>query len=114
MMSAVGIYAVTAYGVGQRTPEIGLRMALGASQSDIMWLVLRQGLRRIGIGLVFGLLAAWGLSRVLQSVLVQVTAADPLTFISITLLLTLVTLIACWVPSRRAMRLDPAEALRTE
>lgn len=114
MMSAVGIYAVTAYGVGQRTPEIGLRMALGASQSDIMWLVLRQGLRRIGIGLVCGLLAAWGLSRVLQSVLVQVTAADPLTFISITLLLTLVTLIACWVPSRRAMRLDPAEALRTE
>ncbi|HYR88838.1 MAG TPA: ABC transporter permease [Terriglobia bacterium] len=113
-MSSVGIYAVTAYGVGQRTQEIGLRMALGASQRDVMWLVLRQGLRRIGVGLIFGLLAAWGLSRVLQSILVQVTAADPVTFIAITILLTLVTIIACLVPSRRAMHLDPVDALRTE
>jgi predicted permease len=114
MMSSVGIYAVTSYGVGQRTQEIGLRMALGASRSDVMWLVLRQGLRRIGIGLALGLLAAVGLSRVLQSILVQVEATDPATFITITFLLTVVTIIACLVPARRAMYLDPVDALRTE
>ena len=114
VMSAVGIYAVTAHGVGQRTREIGLRVALGASQKDVMWLILRQSLVRIGIGLPLGLLASWGLSRVLGALLYRVTPADPVTFGSIAILLTGVTLIASLVPARRAMRLDPVHALRTE
>lgn len=114
VLSSVGIYAVTAYGVGQRTQEIGVRMALGASQKDVLWLVLRQGLRRIGIGLALGLLAAWGLSRVLASILVEVRPDDPATFVSIAILLYAVTLAACLVPARRAMYLDPVDALRTE
>jgi ABC-type antimicrobial peptide transport system permease subunit len=89
-------------------------MALGASQSDVLWMVLRQAFRRIGIGLALGLLAAWGLSRVLTALLVNVTANDPMTFISITILLTSVTMLACLFPARRAMHLDPVDALRTE
>jgi ABC-type antimicrobial peptide transport system permease subunit len=114
ILSSVGIYAVTSYGVGQRTQEIGARMALGASESDVMWLVLRQGLRRIGIGIAIGLLAAWGLARVLASLLVEVPPDDPMTFGSITILLAVVTLVACLVPARRAMRLDPVDSLRSE
>jgi ABC-type antimicrobial peptide transport system permease subunit len=114
VMSSVGIYAVTAYGVGQRTQEIGVRMALGASQRNVMWLVLKQGIRRICIGLALGLLAAFGVSRVLASVLVNMTATDPVTFVSISVLLSLITLAACVIPARRAMRLDPVNALRTE
>jgi putative ABC transport system permease protein len=112
LISAVGIYAVTAHGVGQRTQEIGVRMALGAGRRDILWLVLRHGITRIAIGVV--LVAAVGASRVLTSVLVNTTATDPLTFISISLLLAAVTLAACLVPARRATRLDPVDALRTE
>ena len=89
-------------------------MALGAGQRDIMWLVLRQGLRRIVIGVVLGLLAAWGLARVLRSVLIGVSPDDPFTFVSITVLLTSITLAACLIPARRAMHLDPVHALRTE
>jgi putative ABC transport system permease protein len=114
VMSSVGIYAVTSYGVGQRTAEIGIRMALGAGRRDVLWLVLRQGLKRIAIGLTIGLLAAFGMSRVLSSVLVNITPTDPLTFVAISILLTAVTLIACIVPARRAMYLDPVRALRSE
>ena len=114
LISCVGIYAVTAHGVGQRTQEIGMRMALGAGQRDILWLVLRHGLVRIGIGVVLGVIAAVGISRVLASVLVNTSATDPTTFMSICLLLGTVTLLACFVPARRATRLDPVDALRTE
>jgi predicted permease len=114
LISAVGVYAVTSYGVGQRTQEIGVRMALGASKQHVLWLVLRQGLRRISIGLVLGLLGAFGISRVLRTLLVKVTPTDPATFVAVTLLLAAVTLFACVTPARRATKLDPVEALRTE
>jgi predicted permease len=114
LISSVGIFAATAHGVGQRTQELGVRMALGAGGRDILWLVLRQGITRIAIGMVIGVLAAVGVSRVLVSVLVNTTATDPTTFISICLLLAAVTLLACFVPARRATRLDPVDALRTE
>ena len=89
-------------------------MALGASKQHVLWLVLRQGLRRIAIGLVLGLLAAFGVSRVLRTLLVNITPTDPATFVAITLLLAAVTLFACITPARRATKLDPVEALRTE
>jgi predicted permease len=114
LMSSVGIYAVTAYGVGHRTQEIGVRMAFGARQRDVLWLVLRQGITRIAAGIALGLLAAFGVSRVLAAVLVNTTATDPATFISISVLLAAVALLACFVPARRATRLDPVDSLRTE
>jgi ABC-type antimicrobial peptide transport system permease subunit len=89
-------------------------MALGAGRRDVFWLVFRQDITRICIGMVLGVLAAVGVSRVLASVLVNTTATDPTTFVSICLLLGAVTLLACFVPARRATRLDPVDALRTE
>jgi len=114
LISAVGIYAVTAHGVGQRTQEIGVRMALGAARRDILWLVLKHGTLRIAIGLVLGVFAAVFASRAIGSVLVNTTSWDPVTFISICLLLVAVTLLACFVPARRATRLHPTQALRVE
>jgi ABC-type antimicrobial peptide transport system permease subunit len=89
-------------------------MALGASTTQVLWLVLRQGLIRIALGVTIGLVAAWGMSRVLNAVLFQVTATDPLTFVSISILLAVVTISACLLPARRAMRMDPAITLRRE
>jgi ABC-type antimicrobial peptide transport system permease subunit len=114
VMSCVGIYAVTAYGVSQRTQEIGVRVALGASRWSVLWLVLRQAMIRIGIGLTLGLAGAIALSRVLRSVLFQVSPTDPSTFIVIAILLCIVTIAASMIPARRAMRLDPVDALRSE
>lgn len=112
VLASVGIYGVTAYAVGQRTPEIGLRIALGATQGNILWLVLRQALLRIALGLALGLGGAWAASRLLSALLVGVTATDPLTFAFIPLVLATVTLLASLIPARRAMRLDPSDALR--
>jgi predicted permease len=114
LMSAVGIYAVTAYGVGQRTQEIGVRIALGASHRNVMWLVLRQGLVRIAAGLIMGLLAALAVSRVLTGILVNIAPTDPVTFVSISAVLAAVTVLACFIPARRAMSLNPVEALRAD
>lgn len=113
-LSSVGLYAVMAYSVTQRTQEIGLRMALGAQARQVSWLILRRGLVQLGIGLVLGVAGAWGISRVLGPLLVQVTPTDPTTFIGITSLLTIVALAACLIPVRRATRLDPLVALRLE
>jgi predicted permease len=110
-LSAVGIYAVTSYAVTQRTSEIGVRMALGAQPGQVSWLILRSGFRQLAAGLALGLLGGWGVTFVLESLVVQIPAADPVTFAAITLLLAAVTLIACLVPARRAMRLDPLKAL---
>jgi predicted permease len=114
VMSAVGLYAVMAYSVTQRRTEIGVRMALGASGGDVRWLVLRRGLWQMGLGLALGLAGAFGLSRVLRTLLVQVTPTDPLTFGVITAILTVVAIAACVIPASRAARVDPLVALRAE
>jgi putative ABC transport system permease protein len=114
VLSAVGIYAVTAYSVTERTQEIGVRMALGARPAQISWLVLRRGLLQLGIGLALGLAGAMATSPVLQSLLVRMKPVDPLTFSAIVVFLAAVTILACLVPARRATRLDPLAALRID
>jgi putative ABC transport system permease protein len=111
VMSSVGIYAVTAYGVNQRSQEIGIRMALGAGKRDVLWLILRQVLKRITVGLAIGLVSALAVSRVLSSLLFDVAPTDPATFLSISVVLSAVTIIACLVPATRATLLDPASVL---
>jgi predicted permease len=110
-LSAVGIYAVTSYAVSQRTAEIGVRMALGAQPRQVSWLILQSGLRQLAIGVTLGLLGGFGVTYVMESLLVEIPARDPVTFASITLLLSVVTLAACLIPARRATRLDPLTAL---
>jgi putative ABC transport system permease protein len=114
VLSSVGIYAITSYSVTQRTQELGLRLALGAQASQIAWLILRTGLVQLGIGLALGLAAAYGVSQLLKSLVAQIPAVDPVTFIGITALLTIVMLTACLIPAGRATRMDPLQALRIE
>ena len=114
VLSAVGIYAVTAYSVTQRTQEIGVRMALGARRGQVSWLILRQGLIQLAIGLTLGLAGAWPISNVLQSLVVQIPTKDPVTFGAIAAILIGVTIAACLIPARRATKLDPLVALRNE
>jgi putative ABC transport system permease protein len=114
LLSAVGIYAIMAYSVTQRTQEIGVRLALGAQANQISWLVLRAGIVQLVIGIGLGLAAAFGVSRLLKSLVAQIPASDPVTFIAITALLIVVTIAACIIPARRATRLDPLAALRID
>jgi putative ABC transport system permease protein len=113
-LSAVGLYAVTAYSVAQRTQEIGVRMALGAQAGQVWWLVVRRGLVQLAIGLTIGLAGAVGVGQVLQSLLVQTGTRDPITLVSIVLLLMVVSISASFWPARRATRLNPVAALRNE
>lgn len=114
VLAIVGVYGMVSYSVSQRTNEIGIRMALGAGSNDILKLVSTEGLRVVSFGVTAGMLAAWALSRGVKSLLVGVNAADPITFVTVGALLTLVALAACLVPAHRAMRVDPMIALRHE
>ena len=114
LLAGVGLYAVVAYAVGQRTKEIGVRMAVGAAQSDIRRLVLRQELTPVAVGLAVGLVVSFAANRVLRAQLVGVAPFDPATLIVTSSLLIIVALFACQVPSRRAMRVDPVVALRND
>ena len=114
MLASVGIYGVISYIVGQRTHEIGIRMALGAQRGDVLKLVLGQGVVMAGVGVGIGLAASLGLTRLMKQMIFGVTATDPLTLAGVSLLLTAVALLACYVPARRAMRTDPVVALRYE
>ena len=114
ILSAAGIYGVTAYTVTQRTRELGIRLALGAQVGDVLKMILGQGMAVIGVGLAAGLAAAFGLMRLLRSLLFGVGENDPLTFAAITGVLVLVALIACYIPARRATKVDPLVALRSE
>jgi len=114
LLTAVGIYGVTAYIVAQRTREFGVRMALGARGRDVMKLVIRQGTWLVLTGVFIGMAASLAVSRLLKSFLFGLSATDPMTFGIIPLLLAAVALLACYVPARRATKVDPMIALRSE
>ncbi len=113
-LSCVGIYGVVSYLVGRRTHEIGIRIALGANRSDVLRLIVGEGVKMALIGVAVGLAAAFALTRLMANMLFGVSTTDPLTFGSVAILLTLVSLAACYIPARRAMRVDPMIALRYE
>lgn len=112
LLAATGIYGLVSYSVAQRTPEIGIRLALGATRKNIFRIILGQGLRLVLIGLAFGLLGAFALTRVIRSLMFGVTPGDPLTFVAVSSLLILITLVAGGLPALRATKLDPLRALR--
>jgi len=112
-IAAAGIGAVTAFSVGQRTREIGIRMALGASKRDVLTMVFRQAMRPVFVGLGIGLVCAFAFSRVLSTLLFTVAPTDPATFLVVSAALVATAAVACIVPGRRAVRVDPMVALRS-
>jgi predicted permease len=114
VMAVVGLYAVMVASVVQRAHELGIRVALGAQRGDVIALVLRQGMKLVGIGIVIGLAGAWMLTRILTTMLYEVKPTDSLTFLAVPVLLIMVAILACWLPARQAARIDPITALRHE
>ena len=114
LLSSIGIYGVISYLVGQQTREIGLRMALGAQRRDVFQLILGKGVKSALLGVAIGIAAALALTRLMAGMLYGVTATDPLTFVVVALLFMTIALAACYIPARRAMRVDPMVALRYE
>ncbi len=114
MLAIVGLYGIVSFTATQRTREIGIRMALGGSAGGVLRLILRQGVRMVVIGLAVGLLAALGITRLMTRLLIGISPSDPLTYAAVALLLSAVALLACWLPARRATRVDPSVALRYE
>jgi ABC-type antimicrobial peptide transport system permease subunit len=114
LLSAIGIYGLMHYFVAERTNEIGMRIAMGAVYGDVLRLILRQGLMLAGVGMIVGLTGAFGVTRLISSLLYGVTPTDAVTFVIAPLVLLLVALIACWIPAHRAARIDPMAVLRQE
>jgi putative ABC transport system permease protein len=112
VLSAIGIYGVLAFGVAQRVREFGIRQALGADSTSILSLVFKQGLTTAAIGIALGLIGAWGLAQFMQSMMFGIGPHDLTVFAGVTLLLLLVSIAACYIPARRATRVDPIVALR--
>ena len=114
LLTAVGIYGVMAYSVSQRTHEIGLRIALGAKPGDVRKLIMKQGMTLALVGVMIGIAASLALTRVINNLLFNVSARDALTFVAVSLALSAVALLACWIPARRATKVEPIIALRYE
>jgi ABC-type antimicrobial peptide transport system permease subunit len=114
VLAAVGIYGVLSYLVNQRTRELGVRLALGTTRSEVVMLVLRQGLSTVGVGVALGIAGAFGLTRLLEHLLYAVSALDPVAFVVAPVVLVGVALVSTWLPAWRASRVDPMVALRYE
>ncbi|MGC2090381.1 MAG: FtsX-like permease family protein, partial [Candidatus Acidiferrales bacterium] len=114
LLVIAGVFSVMAYTVSLQTHEIGIRMALGAQQAAILRMVLLRGLRLVAAGIVVGVAASLELPRFIASQIWGISATDPVTFVGVAMLLTIVAVGACWIPARRAMRIEPMEALRYE
>jgi len=113
-LTLVGLYGVMSYSVAQRAPEVGIRMAIGARAGDVLRMILGEGMRLVGAGIVLGLLLSVAVTRLMGSLLFDVSATDPLTLAAISILLSAVAILACWIPARRATRVDPMIALRCD
>ena len=114
VLALVGIYGVLSWAVNERTREIGIRLAIGAQRRDVLGMMLKRGMRWVAVGGLIGLIGACALTRVLRGLLYEVSPTDPFTLVAVTLLIACVAVLTCYLPARRAAKVDPMEALRTE